>query len=410
MQLMAAANATVARNAHVPTHSRHPSLAGLPMQNDYQFGGMSASLGQRGMNHGLPKLETHSFNNIDFGGGLRTAPVIGGFNQDFDFEGLLFGPGSTINPNALHYNDSPQSMAIDSTSPYHQAFPDMSASQTLEENFDWMNGFEHQMSFNDGNENAIDESSPSAISTASQSGISEVMLDGSNNPAGSSASMWHQSMMAPPLMTPNPFTMDLGGQGFHDLMHGGPMSPHNLSQKPSDAYFSTPPPSMNSFSPVVLPGLTTQSFHPPMNLGPETPVSMNGSMSLLLPVATITDATRQALVAALAQCAPFGGRKYSFSTTTSSPLSPHFSGRSNSVSSDASRNIPSKFCPHFLACCMQAQHTCFKLSISMYIYNMIYTRVATDYTRHARPATIYRILYSILPSSLAISSYTYTFF
>lgn len=340
MQLMAAANVNVARGGIAPSHSRHPSLAGLPMQNDYHFGGMSTALGQRGINHGLPKLETHSFNNIDFGGGLRTAPAVGGFHPEFDFEGLLFGPGSTINPNALHYSDSPQSMAIDGASPYHQAFPDMSASQTLEENFDWMNGFQHQMSFNEGNENAIDGSSPSAISTASQSGISEVMLDGSNNPATSSASMWQQSMMAPPLMTSNPFAMDLGNQGFHDLMNGGPMSPHNLSQKPSDAYFSTPPPSMSSLSPSVMPGITTQGFHPPMNLGPETPISMNGSMHSILPLASITDSTRQALLAALAQCAPFGGRKYSFSTTTSSPLSPHFPGRSNSIS-DTSRNLPS---------------------------------------------------------------------
>ncbi|PVH89716.1 hypothetical protein DL98DRAFT_543372 [Cadophora sp. DSE1049] len=340
MQLMAAANVNVARGGIAQSHSRHPSLAGLPMQNDYHFGGMSTALGQRGINHGLPKLETHSFNNIDFGGGLRTAPAVGGFNPEFDFEGLLFGPGSTINPNALHYSDSPQSMAIDGASPYHQAFPDMSASQTLEENFDWMNGFQHQMSFHEGNENAIDGSSPSAISTASQSGISEVMLDGSNNPATSSASMWQQSMMAPPLMTPNPFAMDLGNQGFHDLMNGGPMSPHNLSQKPSDAYFSTPPPSMSSLSPSVMPGITTQGFHPPMNLGPETPISMSGSMHSILPLASITDSTRQALLAALAQCAPFGGRKYSFSATTSSPLSPHFPGRSNSIS-DTSRNLPS---------------------------------------------------------------------
>ena len=341
MQLMAAANTNVARNGLVSahTHSRHPSLAGLSMQNDYHFGGMSTAMGQRGVNHGLPKLETHGFNNMDFGGGLRTAPVAGGFNADFDFEGLLFGPGSTINPNALHYSDSPQSMAIDSASPYHQAFPDMSASQTLEENFDWMNGFEHQMSFNDGNENAIDGSSPSAISTASQSGISEVMLDGSNNPAASTQSMWQQSMMAPPLMTPNPFHLELGNPGFPDLLNGGPISPHSLPQKnANDPYFSTPPPSMSSLSPSMMPGIPTQGFHPPMNLGPETPVSMNGSMYSSLPLSTITDATRTSLLAALAQCTPFGGRKYSF-PATSSPLSPHFPGRSNSV--DSGRSLPS---------------------------------------------------------------------
>lgn len=360
MQLMAAANATVARNALASTHSRHPSLVGLPMQSEYQFGGMANALGQRGTNHGLPKLETHNFNNIDFGGGLRTAPV-GGFNQDFDFEGLLFGPGSTtINPNALHYNDSPQSMAIDAASPYHHGFPDMSASQHMEENFDWMHGFEHQMSFQDGNENAIDGSSPSAISTASQSGISEVMLDGSNNPATSSASMWQQSMMGPPLMTPNPFNhMDLSS-GFHDLLNGSPMSPHSLPQKNlNDPYFATPPPSMSSLSPSMMPGITTQAFpHPPMNVGPETPMSMNGSMHPILPLATITDSTRQALLAALSHCAPFGGRKYSF-PATSSPLSPHFaSGRSNSIT-DSSRTLPSKYLMSSLALVIHLIANCF---------------------------------------------------
>ena len=341
MQLMAAANANVARDGLVAAHihSRHPSLAGLPLQNEYNFGGMSTSIGQRGVNHELPKLEIHGFNNMDFGGGLRTAPVAGGFNADFDFEGLLFGPDTTINPNALHYSDSPQSMVIDSASPYHQAFPDMSTSQTLEENFDWMNGFEHQMSFNEANENAIDGSSPSAISTASQSGISEVMLDGSNNPAVATQSMWQQSMMAPPLMTPNPFHLELGNPGFPDLLNGGAISPPSLQQKnTNDPYFSTPPPSMSSLSPSMMSGITTQGFHPPVNLGPETPVSMNGSMHSSLPLSTITDATRQSLLAALAQCTPFGGRKYSF-PATGSPLSPHFPGRSNSV--DSGRSLPS---------------------------------------------------------------------
>jgi hypothetical protein len=342
MQLMAAANVNATRNGLHNTHSRHPSVAGLPMQNEYHFGGMSSALGHRGMNHALPKLETQGFNNMDFGGGLRTAPVHGGFNADFDYERLMFGPGSTINPNALHYSDSPQSMVIDSASPYHQAFPDMSASQTLEENFDWMNGFDHQMSFHDGNENAVgDGSSPSAISTASQSGISEVMLDGSNNPTVSSASVWQQSIMAPPQMTPNPFTLDLGNSGYNDMMNGGPLSPHSVPPKnANDPYFATPPPSMSSLSPSMMPGITAQAFHPPMNLGPETPMSMNGmGNQSLLPLATITDSTRQVLLAALAQCTPFGGRKYPF-PATSSPLSPHFPGRSNSVS-DGSRGLPS---------------------------------------------------------------------
>lgn len=328
MQMLAATNAIQARQG-VSGHSRHGSLIGLP-GHDYQFGGMSQALGQRGVNHGLPKLDTDSFNNIDFSGGLRTAPI-GGLNNEFDFEGILFGPGSTINPNALHYSDSPQSMAIDSAS-YYQ---DMNTSQTLDENFEWMSGFDHQMNFS--NENAIENSSPSAMSSASPGGVSEVMVDGSNNPANSAA-MWQQSMMAPPLMTPN-FSIDMQGNGgFPDLFNGGPMSPHALPLKnPNDPYFSTPPPSMSSLSPSVMHGLNSQGLQQAMNFGPETPSSINGSFPHT-PVATITENTRQALAMALSQSQSFGGRKYSF-PAVSSPLSPHFNNRTNGTA-DVARNLP----------------------------------------------------------------------
>ena len=140
-------------------------------------------------------------------------------------------------------------------------------------------------------------------------------------------------------MTPNPF-MDLGNPVFTDLINGGPISPQGLPQKnANDPYFSTPPPSMTSLSPSRMPGITTQGFLPPTNLGPETPISMNGSFHSTLPVSSITESTRQSLLAALAQCTPFGGRKYSF-PATSSPLSPHFPGRSNSLS-EAARSLPS---------------------------------------------------------------------
>lgn len=336
--MMAPGSFSTGRNGVNGNHSRHPSLVGLPLHGEFEFGGMSTLLNQRGLTHGLPKLETQAFNNIEFGS-MRTAPPIGGFGNDLDLEGLFFS-GSTINPNALHYSESPQSMAIDSVSPYHQSFPDITASQTMDENFDWMIGFEHQMTFNGASENAIDGSSPSAISTASQSGISEVMLDGSNNQAGTSGPMWQQSMVGSQLMSQNAFSLDLQTSGFPDLFNGGPISPHGMPQRnANDPYFSTPPPSMSSLSPPMMPGITAQGMQQTMAYGPETPSSTNGSPQPISPLSTITDATRQALVIALAQCSPFGGRKYSF-PAVSSPLSPHFSGRSNSVS-EAPRGFPS---------------------------------------------------------------------
>ncbi|KAI0127859.1 fungal-specific transcription factor domain-containing protein [Xylariales sp. AK1849] len=347
MQMIAAANASIARGHAQPTHShnRHPSLVGLPMHNmDHAFGGMSAVMGQRGMNHGLPKLETHGINNMDFSAGLRTAPPMAFGQPDFDFEGLLFGqPGSTINPNALHYSESPHSMAIDQNSPFAHGLPDMSSGQHFDESFDWLTGFEQGMSFNNPNENAVDGSSPSAMSTTSQSNMSDVMLDGSNHPAVSTAasSIWHPAVMGPPTMS-NPFNLDLNNTVFPDLMNGAPVSPQPSTQKTmNDVYFSTPPPSMSSLSPSVMTGLNTQNLNHALNFGtgPETPTSINGSHHGPSPVSTITDATRVAIVNALSQCAPFGGRKYSF-PTPSSPMSPQYQANGEGVPEQA-KNLPS---------------------------------------------------------------------
>ncbi|KAI8666462.1 hypothetical protein NCS57_00870900 [Fusarium keratoplasticum] len=325
MQMMAAANASVARGVPLThTHSRHPSLAGLPIHNmDHLFGGMSAAMGQRTMQPGIPKLETGALGNLDFVNGLRTAPPMSAYSAEFDFDRLLFGgTGTTINPNALHYSESPQSMVLEQASPFGQPMGEMPTSQTLDDNFDWLTGFEHQMSFNT-NENVVDGSSPSAISTTSQSGISDVMLDGSNHPAPAGTStMWQPSVMGPPQM-PNPFAMDLNGSVFPDLLNGAPLSPQPATQKINDPYFSTPPPSLSSLSPSVVSGLNTQNINQTFgfNAGPETPSSLHGGNNGASPVTTITDATRNAIVNILSQCLPFGGRKYSF-TSQGSPQSP----------------------------------------------------------------------------------------
>jgi hypothetical protein len=55
------------------------------------------------------------------------------------------------------------------------------------------------------NANAHATISPSAISTDSQSGINDVMLDGASNMTQSSASMGQQSMMAPTPMNHDPY-------------------------------------------------------------------------------------------------------------------------------------------------------------------------------------------------------------
>ncbi|KAI1828219.1 fungal-specific transcription factor domain-containing protein [Xylaria intraflava] len=330
VQMIAAANASVARSQHMPSahHSRHQSLVGLPIHNmDHQFTGMSSVMGQRGLNHGLPKLETHGMHTMDFNAGLRTAPPLA-FQPDYEFENILFGQqGSTINPNALHYTESPHSMSLDPTSPFGNGMSDMSTSQHLDDSFDWLTGFEQGMSFNTGlHENAVDGSSPSAMSTTSQSGISDVMLDGSNNTTmpAATTSIWQPTLMGPPQVA-NPFSMDISSSVFPDLLNGAPVSPQPPAQKTiNDVYFSTPPPSMSSLSPSIMPGITTHNMNHALNFGPspETPTSITGGHQSHSPVTTITDATRSAIIGALAQCAAMtSGRKYSF-PSPNSPMSP----------------------------------------------------------------------------------------
>lgn len=319
--MIAAANASVASQRMPPTHNRHPSLANLPLHGfDHTYGGMAAAMGHRGTPHGLPKLETAQSNdptdfNLGLQNGLRTAPPMATLPQ-FDFEQLLFNATvqdpSTINPNALHYNDSPPSMVMD-TSQFPPSMVDLPSSHQHfdDNNFNWLLDFDSTMSF----ENVMDESSPSALSTASQSGISDnnVMLDGSNNkaPAATSA-MWTASLMGPPQM-PNPFAMDLNGSVFPDLLAGAPMSPQPASatQKTNDPYFSTPPPSLSSIQNI------DQTFG--FNASTDPPSTLSGGNNGASPVTTITDATRHAIVNALSQCPPFG-RKYSLSQN--SPQSP----------------------------------------------------------------------------------------
>ncbi|KAI0099630.1 DNA binding regulatory protein AmdX [Nemania sp. FL0031] len=341
VQMIAAANASVARSQHMPAahHSRHQSLVGLPMQAmDHPFVGMSSVMGHRGMGHGLPKLETHGMHAMDYNAGLRTAPPLA-FQSDFEFEQLLFGSqanSTTINPNALHYTESPHSMSLDPTSPFGSSMADMSTTQHVDDSFDWLTGFEQGMSFNtSSHENAVDGSSPSAMSTTSQSGISDVMLDGSNNTTMpvSTGSIWQSTLMGPPQVA-NPFSMDMSSGVFPDLLNGAPVSPQPPTQKPmADVYFSTPPSSMSSLSPSIMPGLTAHNMNQTLNFGPgpETPTSMGGGHQSHSPVTTITDATRSALIVGLSQCAPMNtGRKYSF-PSPNSPMSPHVQPSQESV-------------------------------------------------------------------------------
>ena len=307
------------------------------------FAGMSAVLGQRGMSAGLPKLETRSL-SMDFANnGLPTAPV---FSPDFhnanDLDPLGFG-SSTINPKALHFSDSPQSMVLDSaTSQFSQGLHDSStANSHFEDDFNWRSGgFDRQMTFNSNQDSAIDGSSPSAISTNSQS-VTDPMVDGSTHHgvAVNATSMWQPSIMG---TSPVPIgNWDMGETSFPDLMPGAPLSAQTDGQKGiiSEPYISNPPSFLNALNSSVMAGLNTQSMNQVMDFParPETPTSLNGNNSAS-PVSTFTDATRNALQSSLSQCSTFRGRKFS-SPKTQFPLSPHHQPSTNSP--DAVKSLPS---------------------------------------------------------------------
>ena len=311
---------------------------GLPGVGTYPLRGMSAAAGHHGNPHALPKLET-KHQSIDIGASLRTAPPFGGFGGDVDMDSILYGPGTTVNPAQLHFSNSPQNFAFDlPQSPYQQGYTGVPIMDN-EGNFAWMTDFDSQMTLNEYYEEAIDGSSPSAISTGSPGGMSEVMLDGSNNPMSASGA-WPNGPISQDAF-PSAFSMDLSGQPFPDLCPPSQLSPKSVNTKigNGDQYFSTPPP-LNAQTPIsLLPGMGYHYFHPSMGHSSDTPsnsaasISSSNRQSSVTSVSTdsITDATRQALLTSLSQPSMFRQRKTSH-PQVSSPLSPGFSSGSRSTS------------------------------------------------------------------------------
>ena len=345
--MLAAANSSASKHEGIGRGFSHPGVMngyshGLPGVGTYPLRGMSTAAGHHGNPHGLPRLET-KHQGIDVGASLRTAPPFGGFGSDIDMD-ILYGPGTTVNPAQLHFSNSPQNLAYDKPqSPYQQGFPEVHSAQSFvdnEGNFTWMTHFDNQMSFNEYNEQAIDGSSPSAISIDSPDGMSEIMLDGSNN-ALSASGAWPNAPMSQATFPPA-FSMDLSGQPFPDQCSANKLSPDSLSANMgnSDQYFSSPPP-MSCQTPIsLLPGMGHHYFHMSTNHNSDTPsnsaasISSSNRQSSVTSVSTdsITDATRQALLTSLSQPSMFRERTTSH-PHVSSPLSPGFSSMSRNINS-----------------------------------------------------------------------------
>ncbi|KAL8730343.1 MAG: hypothetical protein Q9166_004108 [cf. Caloplaca sp. 2 TL-2023] len=347
--MLAAANSTVACHSGMELnigHGQQSALGSLPGVSGYQFRGMSTAAGHHGNPHVLPKLDTNNF-NIDVGASMRTAPPYSTLGGGMDMGSMWYGQGNTVNPAQLHFSHSPQALSFDPiSSPYNHGLPTLSHNHTgIDDShtFAWVSGFDNQMSFDDANEHAIDGSSPSAMSTGSHSGLSELMLDGTNN-ALQSNSMWQAPLMAQTPLAPG-YPMDFSASTFADFHQPGQQSPRAFQAQmgSNEQYFSSPP-SMNSQNPMAfLQNMNGHFAHPSMAQA-ETPstsaasVSSSNRQDSVTSVSTdsITDATRQALLASLAQPSVFGhGSMKTSQPSISSPLSPAFTARPQSAS-----NIP----------------------------------------------------------------------
>ena len=331
--LLAAANSSAARTKPKNGgHSHHPSLNGLsgPESNNFGVRGMSSNIDHHRPARGLPKIETNGL-NIDLGGSLRTAPPMQGFPDEYGMEGMVFSPGNTINPAQLHFNDSPHSMPFDTPpSPFQHGFGFGPTPSTEDEStFDWISGFDNQMSFLDANEHAIAGSSPSAISTGSP-GVSEAIADSTNEVCQSTAP-WQPSMLSQSPMTAD-YYPDTSGQMFLGGL-SGPLSPgmmdftSNESPFQGNAQFSIQKP----MTPTE--NIIHSNFVPSMAACTDTPTtaasigsSHRHSSVTSISTDSITDATRQSLISSLSQPAAFNQRKYS-QPSSQSPL-PGFRTRS----------------------------------------------------------------------------------
>jgi len=343
-------------HSFVPGHSHHNSLIGLPSATRHIYRGATNT------NHlslsGLPKLETHGL-ATDLSSGLRTAPPFGGFGAEFGMDSLAYGQSSanTINPHALHMHGM-QSLGLDNNaSPFQQMFSGISASGGMmdeEPSFDWIaQGFDQQMSFALGNENAIDDSSPSAMDTNSPAAMHDAFMDGGVskmlNPQASNLLAWQTTLAAQAQMMNSPLSMDLS-PNVHDLVSasGDTISPKSLLAQGGSNYelnFSTPPDLSNTestgsaanaaFNGFALPYQRNETASTVSTASLDSSLRHSSGHSSITTMSSdlVTDNIRNVVIAGLTQNTGFGQRKPS-KPAVSSPLTPGSASRAKAVNAN----------------------------------------------------------------------------
>lgn len=318
-------------------HHMNIGMGGLP--NSGFFNGISND----GLIHGLPKIDTH-INYSDIPDSLRTAPVDGSFHG-FDLD-QLFTPNTTINPAALHYGEAG---AVTSSNIPFGFDPSTNQQVPIDDDFGWMRNWNMHMNGGSENEQAIEESSPSRMSSGDSPGEyaesmthSQPVLPMHNN------FQWQQQQqkeLHPRSMSTGNFHLESLGPGMPNLGLNGTLSPSSLHDPTptGDTYFhqammqhngGQQQPSAHARPQADSAAGQSVNFfvNPLTNISSNSPSiassAMSGSArhSSLASVSTdsITESTRQALLSSLNQPSVFGGhnsRKYS-QPAISSPLSP----------------------------------------------------------------------------------------
>lgn len=305
------------------------SMGGVQRPSHLDLRGVSSGLGNHAM-YGLQKHDSAD-SAMDFSEPLHTAPLMPTLGS-FDMDNLYTPGGNTINPAQLHFGGSVTSPASNNFVQFPQYAPSMGGID-MEDDFCWIRNWDGQI-HSQANENAIDESSPSRLSsTASQSGFSETVVDAPN--ANTQVSWTPNDMSAQMMLTPGALNLEVLGSGLPTLDPPlNNMLPNNFvdSTTSIEPYYDammaqttlSDHQAMNglqfNFVPNTLPNFDSDSPSASSN-------SMTGSArhSSVTSVSTesITDATRQALLLSLSQASGFGHAQRKFSQPSiSSPLSP----------------------------------------------------------------------------------------
>ncbi|KAL5598676.1 hypothetical protein BROUX41_003411 [Berkeleyomyces rouxiae] len=315
------------------SHVRHPSLIGLANLHhsghglDLSFGNITTSLGaHRNIGPGLSRIDTNALHDPFDSTSFRTAPPTA---FDFDMGDLFFSSNTTthtINPNALHYNDSPQSMPMD---------PTLSPPLLNNETAEWLENMEPSQEWNNDGSLFTAASSPSVISNGShglneslpmipnndqflldnplpghtginmiQSSFNEMALMDTGDQAFSAATA--ATMWPPTLMNGHMGSLGLD-TNFSEFLVGNPMSPVFQPVNFSSITTNTTAPSniASPSAPAPVPSSLPSTAEAVYNTGSESPSSaattLHSAVSASSPASSVTDTTRDTVGSGMAQ-------------------------------------------------------------------------------------------------------------